>query len=341
MRLLKGFLVLFTVLFFISCSDNEIGTVDEAVEPDDEVFEDADQVQTDEADDTDGEPVDESGDEAIIESDNDLSNDLSDEVLTESDEIPDSAEMTQEDFMNSVEGRYAHYDIVAYYSDMGLMGVFKNLIISYGFTTFEQEDGKLKITDRFCHSEQISNQNFTTTVPDALTQAIIPDSTFMEIRQADDGSFTLYRPQTPTLLGIEYDDPYNTPLPESIKPDDPRLVDADSDGNPGVTVFIDMFNKTEKLYIARREIFAFEASLMESGNIEGIVIDNSEQLIIDATSLLLKNQTGEWLQFRGENGDDYSLSPILLVPIDESYDCVKLMQERDSFFPPNPAVWED
>lgn len=341
MRFLKGFIVLFSVLMFFSCSNNQLGTVDEAVESDDEAVDDVDQIEA--------EMVDNSDDEIAVESDNDISDDLSDdfsddlsdEVLTEPDEIPDSEEITEEVFMNNVEGRYAHYDIVAYYSDMGLMGVFKNLIISYGFTTFEQESGKLKITDRFCHSEQISNQNFTTTVPDTLTQAIIPDSTFMEIKQAEDGSFYLYRPQTPTLLGIEYEDPYNTPLPESIKPDDPRLVDADKDGFPGVTVFIDMFNKTEKLYIARREIFAFEASLMESGNIEGVVHDNSEQLIIDATSLLLKNQTGEWLQFRGENGDDYSLSPILLVPIDESYDCVRLMQERDSFFPPNPTVWED
>ncbi len=346
MRLLIGFFVIFSVLFCVSCANNELGKVDKTDETNDEAVDDG--VQT--------------GDETVEKTDDelsdDLSDDLSDEALAESetlaesevsdaeseettDETGETVEITEESFMESVEGRYAHYDIVAYYSDMGLMGVFKNLIISYGFTTFEQEGGKLKITDRFCHSEQISNQDFTTTVPDALTQAIIPDSTFMEIKQDDNGGFYLFRPQTPTLLGIEYDDPYNTPLPESVKPDDPRLVDADDDGNPGVTVFIDMFNKTEQLYIARREIFAFDAYLKENGNIEGIVYDESEQLIIDATSFLLKNQTGEWLQYRGENGDDYSLSPIILVPVDESYDCEKLMNERDSFFSPNPAVWAD
>ncbi|HSW61650.1 MAG TPA: hypothetical protein VLJ60_12685 [bacterium] len=336
MRLLIGFLFVFNVLFCVSCANNELGKVEETEDSNDETVDEFVQIE----------------EETVDSSDDELSDDLSDEALAESevseaeseettDEDEQQTEITEESFMNSVAGRYAHYDIVAYYSDMGLMGVFKNLIISYGFTTFEQEDGKLKITDRFCHSEQISNQDFTTTVPDALTQAIIPDSTFMEIKQDNEGNFYLYRPQTPTLLGIEYEDPYNTPLPESIKPDDPRLVDADDDGKPGVTVFIDMFNKTEQLYIARREIFAFEAYLKETGRIEGVVHDNSEQLIIDATSFLLKNQTGEWLQFRGENGDDYSLSPILLVPVDESYDCEKLMQERDTFFPPNPAVWAD
>ena len=337
MRLVAVFIAIFTLFLFAGCANNELGTVDEIKESKDETINDEDAVKE--------ENVDNRDDETIVETDNDLSDDLSDEALAESDETtdeaPDSEEMTEESFMSSVEGRYAHYDIVAYYSDMGMMGIFKNLIISYGFTTFEKEDGGLKITDRFCHSEQISNQDFTPTVPDALTQAIIPDSIFMEINTDDDGNFYLYRPRTPTLLGIEYEDPYNTPLPKSIKPDDPRLVDADNDGNPGVTVFIDMFNKTEELYIARREVFAFEAYLKENGNIEGVVHDDSEQLIIDATNFLLKSQNGEWLQFRGENGDDYSLSPIILVPIDDTYDCEKLMQERDSFFPPNPAVWEN
>lgn len=340
MRFFPVFAALLSIIIFVSCGNEKHDTTDESKDSNNETVDESTQTE------------EEIVDETVDNSDDELSDDLSDETLAESevsdteaeettDENEDPVEITEESFMESVAGRYAHYDIVAYYSDMGLMGVFKNLIISYGFTTFEIEDGKLKITDRFCHSEQISNQDFTTTVPDAMTQAIIPDSTFMEIKQDDGGNFYLYRPQTPTLLGIEYDDPYNTPLPESIKPDDPRLVDSDKDGKPGVTVFIDMFNKTEQLYIARREIFAFDAYLKENGNIEGIVYDDSEQLIIDATSFLLKNQTGEWLQYRGDAGDDYSLSPIILVPVDESYDCEKLMNERDSFFPPNPAVWAD
>lgn len=239
-------------------------------------------------------------------------------------------------FMEEVEGTYAHYDVVAYASDMGDMGVFKNLIISYGFTELKVEDGKLIATDRFCSSEQKSNQPFTPTVPDALTQAIIPDSVEMEIREAEDGELFLWRPETPTLLGISYEDSYNTPLPKTIAEDDPRLVDADSDGKPGVTVYMEFFGNEEELYIARREIFAFEAYLQDNGNIEGLVHDSSEQLIIGATNPMLTSLEQEWLQH-----DDLTKSPLLLVPIDDSYDCVKLMAERDNLFPPNPEVWED
>lgn len=338
MKFLSGFIFIFSFIIFVSCGD-DAEVLNESVNKGEEE-KDVSEDENSEEHGQEEEPVDDFETEDSDENEHEnVEEKQDDNEKADDDNQPEETEMTEEDFINEVTGRYAHYDIVAYYSDMGMTGTFKNLIISYGFTEFEEDDGELMITDRFCHSEQITNQNFTATVPDEMTQAIVPDSTYMDIERDGNGKFYLWRPQTPTLLGIEYEDPYNTPLPESIETDDPRLVDADFDGKPGVTVFIDMFGKTEEIYIARREIFAFEAYLMENGNIEGVVHDDSEQLTIDATSFLLRQQSGEWLQYRGETGDDYSLSPIILVPIDESYDCEKLMDERDELFPPNPPVW--
>jgi hypothetical protein len=134
------------------------------------------------------------------------------------------------------------------------------------------------------------------------------------------------------LLGIEYEDSENTPLPKSIAPDDPRLVDHDLDGKPGVTAHIDMAGTPEEIYIARREIFEFEIRPAGKGVLQGVVHDSSEQVIIDATNPILKIQL-EWLQ-----DEDLSRSPIVLVPVDDSYDCEKLKAERDALFPPNPTV---
>ncbi len=237
-------------------------------------------------------------------------------------------------FMEDVEGTYAHYDVVAYASDMGDMGIFKNLIISYGITELKMKDGKLIEVDRFCSSEQKSNQPFTPMVPDDLTQAIIPESIEIEVRETEDGELFLWRPETPTLLGIAYEDSENTPLPKTIAEDDPRLVDADSDGKPGVTVYLDFAGETEELYIARREIFAFEAYLQGDGTIEGVVHDRSEQLIIGASNPILTSLEQEWLQH-----DDLTKSPLLLVPVDDDLDCEELMAQRDELFPPNPEVW--
>lgn len=332
--------LIFSVLFFTGCgeSDPSPSQNHDEITDTDNVQDQIDEVTDEENDgknDGSGEVADEAED--IEETDNEVSDDSSDEEIVD-EEVEDDVQVieTEEDLMYAVEGKYAHYDIVAYYGDMGLMGIFKNLIISYGFTTLEVEDGKLKITDRFCHSEQISNQDFTPTVPDSMTQAIIPESTYIEIKTDDDGDMYLWRPETPTLLGIDYPDSDTIPLPEKIDKNDPRLVDDDNDGNPGVTVFIDMMGKTEELYIARREIFAFEAYLQENGNLEGVVHDRSEQLIIDATNFLLKSQNTEWIQH-----DNLELSPIFLTPVTDDYDCERLMKERDTLLPPNPEVWAD
>lgn len=327
--------IIFSLTIFSGCDEDPNPSEFQDQLPDEDVAEVQKDVEENDVEENDEGEIADEVEYLDVEERDEMLDEYSDEV--DDMEIPDETAVieTEEDLMDAVVGKYAHYDIVAYYGDMGFMGIFKNLIISYGFTTLEIEDGKLKITDRFCHSEQLSNQDFTSTVPDSMTQAIIPESTYMEIKYDEDGLY-LWRPETPTLLGIDYPDSDNTPLPESVKPDDERLVDDDNDGNPGVTVFIDMMGKTEKLYIARREIFAFEAYLQENGNLEGKVHDRSEQLIIDSTNFLLKTQNTEWIQH-----EDLELSPIFLTPVSADYDCERLMQERDTLLPPNPPVWED
>jgi len=339
--MMKKILLMIFLLFFISCDSEKNEETDDKTKDDVVVVDDEGKDDTEEVSDT----------ENVIDKEEALDEDAKDDSQIVDEENPDEdiveetpivEGLTPETLIEKAEGRYAHYDIVAYESDMdlGTEITFKNLIISYGFSEFKKnEDGKLVITDRFCHSEQVSNQkDFVSVVPDSLTQAIIPDSIEIEVKVDDDGNPYLWRPETPTLLGIEYPDPYNTPLPETIETDDPRLVDADNDGKPGVTVFMAMFGNEEDLeeiQIARREIFKFGAYLKVDGNLEGVVHDRSEQLVIDSTLDYLKIQQN-WTQY-----EDLSHSPIILVPVDDSYDCVKLMEERDNLFPPNPPVWED
>jgi len=262
------------------------------------------------------------------------------------DEEPGEQKMTKEGFMEKVEGKYAHYDIVAYYGEMPEVaggGTFKNLIISYGFTSYRVEDGKLITTDRFCFAEQETNQPMKSIMRDEAAQAIIPDDVEMEINIDDSGNFYIHRPETPTLIGIEYLnkswDPYTTPLPETYDENnvDYRQVDADNDGEIGCSIDIEGANEMTSgtLFIARREIFKYNAFLQEDGKIIGEVSDRSEQLILDASNPIL---TADIPFFQYE---DLTKSPIILVPIDGDWDCDKLKAERDNLFPTNPTVWED
>ncbi len=231
-------------------------------------------------------------------------------------------------FAAKVAGRYAHYDIVAYTEPL-VLGAMRTLVITYGFTDLAVVDGQLTSTESFCHAEHKSNLPITTTVADAFTRAIKPSHTPVAITY-ERGQYRVWRPETPTALGIVLADP-NEPLP--LDPNDPRIVDADADGKPGVTVHVKLGGLVPvEIYLVRREIFAYDLRWQADGRFVGVVHDRSEQLVVGASQAALAAPR------RPVQESDLAKSPVLLVPVGSSYDCERLMQERDRLFPPVPRV---
>ncbi|MBU0934444.1 MAG: hypothetical protein KKI09_09900, partial [Spirochaetes bacterium] len=212
--------------------------------------------------------------------------------------------------MEAIAGHYAHYDIVSY-EDSSTKTPMRTLVISYGFTDFYIQDGKLYLRDRFCSAVQKINQNNVfPTFGDAAVQAIIPEDTEVEL-YFENGRWHVYRPETRTLLGIRG----NPDLPLSQDSQDPAIIDADGDGKPGVTVELNIGNVIKgEIYIMRREISSVRMVLNPDGSLTGEVIDTSEQFVIDA-SLAILRQPSNAVQFGGAG-----MNPIILIPIDESID---------------------
>lgn len=231
---------------------------------------------------------------------------------------------------NSIVGHYAHYDVVAY-EDTTTRTTMRTFIISYGFTDFYLEDGKLMQSDRFVHAEQkLSRKNAQSVFSDEATQAIMPRIQEVELTRKN-GRWHVYRPPTPSLLGIEGD----PMLALSTDPDDPNLTDPDQDGHPGVTVQISVgkFFKGE-IYITRREIFTNYVQLNNNGTLSGYVVDESEQFVVGASKKILEQESNS------VQHPDMGLSPLLLVPVDPDIDThEELMQIRDDIFPPEPEFY--
>jgi hypothetical protein len=133
-------------------------------------------------------------------------------------------------------------------------------------------------------------------------------------------------------VGIRLDDPATEPLP--VDPADPRIVDDDGDGKPGITVTVRVSDDLAgEVYLARREIFAYEASLVEPDLLSGTVTDRSEQLVIGASDPAFATTGGDFVQH-----PDLTKSPILLRRVGPDWDCDRLAAERDRLFPPTPDV---
>lgn len=223
-------------------------------------------------------------------------------------------------------GKYAHYDVVAYVGDFAGPIKLKSRVISFGITEFYIEGNKLLSKDRFCFSDYKANLPFKTKNSDEFTQAIIPEIATMELLKTN-GELILHRPETPTLLGVDLND-YTEDFPSNAN--DPRFIDADGDGKPGVTVKLSVGNfVNEELYIARKEIFSYDVKRWENGILAGVVKDRSQQYIISASRADLVKPNNPIQNY------DLSKSPIYLIPLKEEMDCAKLKLNRDKFFPKN------
>jgi hypothetical protein len=227
----------------------------------------------------------------------------------------------------AIVGHYAHYDVVAY-EDTTTRTTMRSFIISYGFTDYYLEEGKLMQSDRFMRAEQkLSRKNARSIFSDEAVQAIKPRVQEVELTQKE-GIWHIHRPETPSLLGTAGD----PTQPLSTDPTDPNLTDPDQDGHPGVTVHISVgkFFKGE-IYITRREIFSNYLTLNNDGSLSGYVIDRSEQFVVGASKKILTQESNS-IQH-----PDRGLSPILLVPVDPNIDTLEeLMQIRDEIFPEEP-----
>mgnify|MGYP005835569195 FL=1 len=117
-----------------------------------------------------------------------------------------------------------------------------------------------------------------------------------------------------------------------MDPNDPLINDADHDGKPGVTVFVKLFGLIEgEIYLARREIFQTEMTLYSDGSLRGVVVDDSEQLVIGASLGILNTPNNP------DQRDDPGLNPIILVPIPADINtCEELMANRDLLFSAEP-----
>jgi hypothetical protein len=229
--------------------------------------------------------------------------------------------------MEAIAGHYAHFDVVAY-EDATTRTPMRTFTVSYGFTDFRIEDGRLLQIDRFCHAEQKLNQrNVTVLFSDEATRAIAPRVQEAQLR-LENGRWLVIRPASPTLLGITGD----PSLPLSRDPRDPNLIDADGDGKPGVTVRLKMGRILDgEIYITRREIYRSWLTLHADGNLYGYTRDTSEQFVIGASLRILAQQSNPI------QNPDPGLNPVILVRVSQDLDtCEELMSQRDRLFPPAP-----
>jgi hypothetical protein len=92
------------------------------------------------------------------------------------------------------------------------------------------------------------------------------------------------------VKGVRLENPESDPLPTSA--DDPRVFDQDGDGNPGVTVHVEVMGLIGgDIYVVQRDRTRLSGVVTSDVAIDGLVEWTSEQSVLGASNAFLLGGT--------------------------------------------------
>jgi hypothetical protein len=167
----------------------------------------------------------------------------------------------------------------------GLTSAFYTRTISLLLAEQTQTAGDFNVSAQYCDQDAED--------PEALAHVVIPDTFKRSLKPfVRTGSYVASTPPAvlslPTfteVVGATLTDPDDDSLPTD--PDDPRLVDEDQDGNPGVTIKLSGIVSGD-LYVVQRLKSALTGIGVSADRVEGHYGFSSEQVILSSNPASLK-----------------------------------------------------
>ncbi|MEZ4451797.1 MAG: hypothetical protein R3B09_20205 [Nannocystaceae bacterium] len=143
-----------------------------------------------------------------------------------------------------------------------------------------RHDGRrLRGAGTLCRLDIDSGTRFVTTTLPLAFKLSLPRPVVDAV--LEDGGATLRTGRQLVVVGARLERPEDEPLPTS--PDDPRVVDQDRDGRPGVTIRIRGIVRGS-IYVAQRSWTRLRGARRADGGYAGAVDFGTEQVVLGATS---------------------------------------------------------
>lgn len=160
------------------------------------------------------------------------------------------------------------------------------LSVTFEIVEIEQNGNQLRETHNVCSLRLTKLLQLETTFPQAAAQSVNPiivDDSYVSLvgRGGGYASGVEYQP-----FGLDWPDPLTGDHPEDAS--DPRVVDGDGDGNPGITLEINggADNNGCDMYITQSSVLRYHGTFTTPTLIEGNSVTFFEQEVMGASSTL-------------------------------------------------------
>jgi hypothetical protein len=182
--------------------------------------------------------------------------------------------------VSEMAGTWLHYQEVS--TCVGLIEPNIEQMTRYLYVVEVEQDSRRMITEKWnaCRidiSRVFGQQPFVNT---AVLETSFPVFTGGHVAASTEVGAPYHSGPVPEVWGIDFEDPVLESFPAS--PDDPRVVDSDQDGNPGVSMDFDIL--TCQKFLVNRTVNNHHGSYVEPDRIEGTINSNTQQLNVGPTN---------------------------------------------------------
>jgi len=187
------------------------------------------------------------------------------------------------------------------------------------FVDITQDADLLTMVDRYCFTDVDDGTPLVKTViPPGFMASLRPSPRTGFVRESEEGTVFESAPYL-EVRGAVLDDPAVDPLP--TEPDDPRVIDQDSDGHPGMTVRVTVLGIVEgETYVVQRVTYHMTGRLVAPDRIEGRIDWTDEQTVLEATNPLLEADT------IGAPDPDPAAHRFVMIRVDPAWTCETLRE---------------
>lgn len=179
-------------------------------------------------------------------------------------------------------GTWAMRRVFSANTQIEIIGVVTNTSVSYSLVTLTGDGATRTAVDHPC---AIALESSNPLAKPSLAAAYVEGLPSETIEGAfSEGALTLT--PAPNVQGASLANPAADPMP--TEPTDATVRDDDGDGNPGITVYLQVTGLgAQQLYVAQRLIASWRATTVGEDLIQGVIdIDNYEQIVLGASNAL-------------------------------------------------------
>jgi hypothetical protein len=222
-------------------------------------------------------------------------------------------------------GAWAEIQVMSEFARLPLVGEAARTSTVVLRVTIEQTGSSLILRETFCATEIDNGSAIAAT---SIPRAFLSSLGELVVEASIDASTSPARfvqPWTTEVRGARLEDPERDPLPTQA--DDPRVVDQDGDGKPGLTVRVSALGIFRgDVYVVQRVRTRLAGAVVSPDRIEGLIEWTTEQVTLGATNALFLGN----LPSRPDPFPEHSF--FILQRVDATWACEDILAHRDAVF---------